>query len=268
MKLCTESDLLEIAVEAHRLWLFLDYDGTLDDFAPTPDEILPNDRVIDLLERLKEAPAVRLAVVSGRRLAHIEELLPIPGVLLAGTYGLEMRTPEGELRLRVREEEVRPTLARLKPRWSELIAGYEGFYLEDKGWTLAIHARFASDEDAAEVLEEARKLVATFDESDLFQIVGGHKFLEISPRLAHKGRTVEHLLESYPWPEALLLYLGDDDKDEEAFDVIHAHGGKALLVSPEPRLSPADCRLPSPQAVWAWLEALVDRRHQRHGGQS
>jgi len=50
--------------------------------------------------------------------------------------------------------------------------------------------------------------------------LGGHKFLEIGPTLAHKGRTVDYLLDRYPWPGALPIYLGDDDKDEKAFGVI------------------------------------------------
>jgi trehalose-phosphatase len=90
----------------------------------------------------------------------------------------------------------------------------------------------------------------------LFRLLGGHKFLEIGPRLAHKGRTVDCLLDRYPWPEALSLYLGDDDKDEEAFGVIKARGGIAILVSPEPRNTKADCRLESPQATRHWLETL------------
>ena len=92
--------------------------------------------------------------------------------------------------------------------------------------------------------------------SDLFRLLGGHKFLEVGPRLAHKGQTVGYLLERYPWPEALPVYLGDDDKDEEAFDAIKAHGGMAVLVAREPRNTKADCRLESPQAVRQWLATL------------
>jgi trehalose-phosphatase len=95
--------------------------------------------------------------------------------------------------------------------------------------------------------------------SGIFRLLGGHKFLEIAPRLAHKGRTVDDLLDRYPWPEALPLYLGDDDKDEEAFSVIKARGGAAILVSAEARDTEADCRLDSPQAARRWIETLPTR---------
>jgi RNA polymerase sigma-70 factor (ECF subfamily) len=67
---------------------------------------------------------------------------------------------------------------------------------------------------------------------------------------------VGYLLDRYAWPGALPLYLGDDDKDEEAFGVIKARGGIAILVAARRRKTDADCRLESPQTVRRWLETL------------
>jgi trehalose 6-phosphate phosphatase len=254
--LCTHERINERLAQAKRLWLFLDYDGTLADFAPTPEHVNPNPGVVDLLTRLARHPRIRIAVISGRRLSHVQALLPVPGVLLAGTYGIELQTTEGERINRVEYGAIRPALDALKPQWLRLIADREGFFLEDKDWALALHARFANDEEAEEVLADARSMATEAATPSLFRLLGGHKFLEIGPRLAHKGRTVDYLLDRYPWPGALPLYLGDDDKDEEAFGVIKARGGIAILVAPEPRNTKADCRLESPQATRHWLETL------------
>ena len=78
-----------------------------------------------------------------------------------------------------------------------------------------------------------------------------------------KVRTVDDLLEQYPWPGSLPLYLGDDDKDEEAFAVVKARGGLALLVASEPRATKADARLDSPQAARRWLRALAEESESR-----
>jgi trehalose 6-phosphate phosphatase len=242
--------------QAERVWLFLDYDGTLADFAPTPEHVLPDPALIDLLNRLVRQPWLRIAVVSGRRLGHVQKLVPVPGILLAGTYGIELQTPQGERFDRLEYDTIRPTLDALKPQWAALLAGRDGFFLEDKGWALALHARFAEETEAEEVLATARRLVTGFTQGappDLFRLLGGHKFLEIGPRLAHKGRTVAYLLAQYPWPGALPLYLGDDDKDEEAFGVIQEQGGIAIVVSASPRKTQADGRLESPQTARAWL---------------
>ena len=245
--------------EAERLWLFLDYDGTLAEFAPTPDHVEPDPQVIDLLTGLAGHPCVRVAVISGRRLSHVEALVPVPGILLAGTYGVELRTSEGEQIDRLAYDAVRPVLDDLKPRWAELIAGREGFFLEDKGWALALHARFADEDEAEAVLASARRRAGDGLPQDLFRLLGGHRFLEVGPRLAHKGRTVAYLFDHCPWPGALPIYVGDDDKDEEAFGVIQERDGVAVLVAREPRDTKADFRLESTYAARHWLATLPAR---------
>ncbi|MBN1887576.1 MAG: trehalose-phosphatase [Thermoflexales bacterium] len=250
------SQLDQHPAQAERLWLFLDYDGTLAEFSPTPEHVIPNPQVVNGLLRLSRRPATRIAVISGRRLDHIRSLLPVPGILLAGTYGIELRTPEGEQINRVDYGAVRPGLDVLKPRWEQLIAGCQGFFLEDKGWSLALHARYAADDEARRVLETARRMASESVNWGAFRVLGGHKFLEVGPQLAHKGQTVSYLIDRYPWPGALLVYMGDDDKDEEAFEVIKARGGLTILVSQQVRRTQADYRLESPQAARQWLEGL------------
>jgi trehalose-phosphatase len=254
--LCTSELVNQRLVRAKRLWLFLDYDGTLADFAPTPEHVDLDLEVIDVLTRLAQRRDIRVAVVSGRQLGQIRLLLPVPGVLLAGTYGIELQTPGGRRIERVASGTIRPVLDDLKPRWERLIAGREGFFLEDKYWALALHARFADDDQANIVLEDARRMATDAASLGPFRLLGGHKFLEIGPRLSNKGQTVAYLLDHYPWPGALPVYLGDDDKDEEAFGVIKARGGVAILVAREPRNTQADCRLASPRAVRHWLQTF------------
>jgi trehalose-phosphatase len=252
----TPPHIAERIAQAARLWLFLDYDGTLADFAPTPDHVDTRPEIVELVTRLAEHPRIRVAVVSGRRLSHVEKLVPVADALLAGTYGVELRTPEGDRINRVDEGTIRPVLDLIKTRWAELMEERHGFFLEDKGWALALHARFADDAEAEGVLNSARRVAVELATSDLFRVLGGHKFLEIGPKLAHKGKTVAYLLDRYPWPDALPVYLGDDDKDEEAFGVVKEQDGIAILVAATPRETQADHRLASPQAARQWLEAL------------
>jgi trehalose-phosphatase len=137
--------------------------------------------------------------------------------------------------------------------------GRSNFFLEDKGWTLALHARFAEDDEAEEVLAHARQVIDQAAPDSRFRILGGHKFLEIAPWLASKRETVTYLLSQYPLPDANLLYIGDDDKDEEAFPVIHANEGVVVkVIQPSQRLQPttADFFFESPDETLQWLEDL------------
>jgi trehalose 6-phosphate phosphatase len=256
----TRNELTQWALETPCLWLFLDYDGTLADFAPTPDLVVPNPEVIHVLEQLVDKDFTRVTILSGRRLEHVRDLIPVPGVFLAGTYGVEFLDDTGATVTRVNYNVIRPVMEKIKPQWEQLIEGRNGFFLEDKGWTLALHARYADWRDAEEVLAQARRLTSQIYPVSHFRILGGHRFLEIAPRRANKRDTVAHLLSHYPLSNARLLYIGDDDKDEEAFPQIHTHAGVAVkVIQPSQASSPtvADFCFESTEETLEWLQELV-----------
>ena len=262
---CSPEQMMEQLLDAERLWLFLDYDGTLADFAPTPEHATSDPAVVAVVEHLAKCPGVCLAVISGRRLSQVQQLLPISNIVLAGTYGVELQMPDGEVVQRVEFNAIRPALEQLKPRWLAVIGRRRGFFVEDKGQALALHARFAADIEAEQVLSAARASAVELVSPREFRLLEGPRFVEVAPAMAHKGRTVEYLLERVTWPDALLFYLGDDDKDEEAFEVVKAHQGLAMLVAAGPRATRADGRLASPEEARRWLHELATRLTARKG---
>ena len=255
--------ILAQLLDHDRLWLFLDYDGTLADFAPTPETVVTDPDVITLMTRLARCQRLRVAVISGRPLGQLRQLLPVSYIWLAGTYGIELYTPDGELLLRAERSIIRPRLEQLLPIWQQLIANRTGFFLEDKGWTLALHARFAAEAEAQHVLSEACLSTLELAASNEFRVLQGDRFLEVGPTMAHKGRAVDYILEQFAWPGALPVFLGDDDKDEDAFAAIQAKQGVALVISALERKTFADARLTSPQAARDWLNTLAGQLGER-----
>src|SRR5512133_3671306 len=77
-----------------RLFLFLDYDGTLVPIAPTPPEAIPDEALLALLRELTERDSIRTAILSGRPLRELQSMLPIPRLIFAGLYGVEMQIGE------------------------------------------------------------------------------------------------------------------------------------------------------------------------------
>ena len=240
-----------------RLLLFLDYDGTLVPIARTPDEARPDAALLELLESLTRVPAIRAVVLSGRALASLQAMLPVPGLILAGTYGAEIQMPDCSTLARVEPENIRPTIEQVRSAWAELIALRSGFFLEDKGLAVALHARFADPAEADFVLSRAQARAEQIISSDRFRLLGSDRFLEVAPMTAHKGHTVEWLLDHETFPNAWPVYFGDDDKDEEAFAVIRQRSGIAIVVGQRQLSSQATERLPSPSAVREWLQFLV-----------
>src|ERR1700728_4627285 len=76
--------------------LFLDIDGTLIDLAPTPDAVIVPSYLPGTLRRLSERLGGALAILSGRKLADIDNLLE-PGLTCAAEHGMMIRTPDGTI---------------------------------------------------------------------------------------------------------------------------------------------------------------------------
>lgn len=239
-----------------QLWLFLDYDGTLVPIAPTPEQAQPDPDLLELLASLARLPKARIAIVSGRPLATLQAFLPVPGLILAGLYGGEVLFP-GQMAPTLRApRDARLVADETRVAWQAVVAGRSGFLVEDKGLSVALHARFAVAGEAEAVLAQARSVAENLLPAAGYRLLGGDRFLEVAPAVAHKGWAVRWLLNTRPLADALPVYLGDDDKDELAFAEILAWGGLAIAVG-ERRLTPISARLPSPSEVRALLRSIL-----------
>jgi trehalose 6-phosphate phosphatase len=260
--------ILDQVHERKITWLFLDYDGTLDELASSPEIVTPKQTIIQIITHLTQQPLIHVAVISGRRLEQVQELLPIPNLLLAGNYGIEMLLASGEKINRVEYTSIRPTIDQVKPLWQEMIADRQGFFLEDKGYALALHASQADADEASEVLAQARKSIKDEYALEPFKMNTGYRFLEIGPVLANKGETVRYLLTRFGKKDDLPVYMGDDERDEEAFQVIKKHNGYVIQVGRAPRSS-VDEQLGSPKEALAWLtrlhENVISVRQKQNG---
>jgi trehalose 6-phosphate phosphatase len=209
---------------------------------------------------------MRTAVVSGRPLSWLQRMLPIAHLTLAGLYGLEVQVAGQPALIEAAPDVVRPVVAQVMSCWAELVAGRPGFLIEDKGLAVALHARWAERGEAGEVLERAQRAAGSLIPAEGFRLLGGDRFLEVAPKAAGKGRTIEALLQRIDFPGAVPVYFGDDDKDEEAFEVIRRLGGHPIGVGNRFPLPTAAERLPGPEAVRHWLGVLwhdwVDYTHQ------
>jgi len=248
-----------VAAASH-LWLFLDYDGTLADFSPLPGLVEPQPELTELMLQLVANPRFRVMIISGRQLKSIQEIFPIPGIFLAGMYGVEIQTPDEETIRRGEYKNVRPFLDRLRPEWEKLIAGRRDFFLEDKNWSLAMHTRTLESKEAEHIFSAARQAANGSAPENQFRWFGDRRYLEIAPIQAHKGKTVEYLLNNFPLAEVRPVYIGDDVIDQEAFEIVHASEGVNIQVANPAsplQLAGADYLLNSPHEVRQWLKSLL-----------
>src|SRR5690606_14493485 len=76
--------------------LFLDFDGTLIDIAPSPDDVVAPQQLVSSLGILARRLDNAIAVVSGRPIATIDALLAPLRLPAAGVHGAEIRFEAGQ----------------------------------------------------------------------------------------------------------------------------------------------------------------------------
>ncbi|MFZ9501923.1 MAG: trehalose-phosphatase [Beijerinckiaceae bacterium] len=225
--------------------LFLDFDGTLVDIAPTPDAVQVDAGLAPALAALRARFAGAFALVSGRRIATLDAFLAPHVFDAGGLHGLEIRAGGRMLdRPQVDRDKLRAAAASLSKR---LIA-WPGAFVEDKGCTIAAHWRLAPGAGAA--LSDALEEIVAGLGAD-WRLQRGKAVAEILPAHADKGRAVEALLAQPAYRGRAPIFFGDDATDEDAIRIVNARGGVSVNVGPRP--SAATFRLPDPASVRALL---------------
>jgi trehalose 6-phosphate phosphatase len=222
--------------------LLLDVDGTLLDFAPTPESVVVPPELLRSLERIKASLGGALGVISGREIAQVDRLLRDVPHAVAGEHGGAIRHgPGGSIE--------RPALPVAPQAWLEAaeraVAAHPGARLERKARGFVLHYREAP-EAGPRFGAMLRDLVAG---SATFELLDGNMAWEIRPRGADKGKAVAALMERPPFAGRVPVFIGDDVTDHDAIRVANAMGGAGLLV--------ADA-FTDPPGVRAWLARVAE----------
>jgi trehalose 6-phosphate phosphatase len=235
--------------------LFLDVDGTLLEIAPRPELVRVPDGLPSLIMRLSAAREGALALISGRPLAQLDQLFQPWRGAAAGLHGLERRRADGILDCVV-DGDSAAALDRLRPKLAALAADRTGLTLEDKGGTLALHYRATPEREP-----EIRAVVDALHReiASALRLITGKMVVEFQPRGADKGRAIAAFLAEPPFLGRRPVFVGDDTTDEDGFAEIRRRGGIAIRVGPSDGATTANYRLPTVEAVLAWLASSVLR---------
>jgi trehalose 6-phosphate synthase/phosphatase len=198
---------------ATRRILFLDYDGTLVPFAPTPKEALPSQDVQTLLAKLCADPANLVVIVSGRPKQDLEEWFGHLPLAMAAEHGVWLREKEGDWRMFKQlsadwKDRVRPILQLYVDR-------LPGALLEEKDFALTWHYRRADPEQASFRAKELLDDLADYTRNIDVQVLEGRKVIEVRNTGVNKGTVAQEWLASRS-PD-FILGMGDDWTDEDLF---------------------------------------------------
>lgn len=239
---------------AQRLFLGLDFDGTLAPHVDDPAAAAPtaeNRRVVQALSRQER---IDTAVISGRALEDVRARVGIDGVEYAGNHGLEF---EGESPLSD-PETTRSMIQTVCERLETELGDIPGCKIENKEITATVHYRMVEDDIEARIRSIVQTVLADIesdDDASGLRGTPGSNIVEIRPAIEwDKGEAVRWFLRRCS-EECLPMYIGDDTTDEDVFRAIAPDGIGVHVGNDE---TAATYRVDDVAEVTALLEWLVD----------
>lgn len=229
-----------------RVLLAFDYDGTLAPIVDDPGSATMRPSTARLLAMATTLYPV--VVISGRARADVMTRLHAVGVReVVGNHGIESRHGREPA-----TGQIQRWLKVLGPR----LASCPGVEIEPKRYTLAVHYRRARARRGAlaTILEAAATLVDT-------RVVGGKLVVNLVPAGApHKGVALARERQRLRCDTA--IYVGDDDTDEDVFNLDQPRRLLGIRVG-RTRASAAAYCIPRQAEIDHFLRTLIELRAER-----
>jgi trehalose 6-phosphate phosphatase len=224
---------------------FLDVDGTLINIADTPQAVLVDRTLLDLIANLHRASGGAVALISGRMISDLQDRIGMPQLPLAGLHGLERRDSAGRLWIHATAPAAKSAI---KEALAPVLARHSGLLLEDKGLTLALHYR-----QAPRLAGYVHQLMGRFADApgQGLELQRGKRVVEIKPAGIDKGTAVAEYLGEPPYIGRRPVFIGDDLNDEDGFAEVNKLDGISIKVGAG--ASCARFRLSGVAAVREWL---------------
>jgi trehalose 6-phosphate phosphatase len=226
--------------------LFLDFDGTLAEFAQHPDGVTIDAGLPALLADLRERLGGAVALVTGRTLAGLDAVTGLPPRAAAGLHGLELRFESG----RTVSAGIPDGASHIARQLREQFRADPRLVIEDKGAGVALHWRLAP--------ERSQECIAAMTEvaaSPEFEILRGHAVIEARPRGTNKGAALAALSKHGSFAGRRPVFVGDDVTDEDGFRSAALLGGFGVKVGPGE--TAARYRMSDVGEVHAWLASSL-----------
>lgn len=208
-----------------KYFLFLDYDGTLTPIVKKPGLATLSRSRRAFLKKLRKAPYIVTAIISGRMLSDLKRRVGIGGLYYVGNHGFEIEGP-GIRITHPKALQAKPILREIKTKLKKGFQKIKGIIIEDKILTLSLHYRLVQAKDLRKMKSIFPGIVRPYLKTKKIRLTYGKKVFEIRPNINwNKGRAVLWFLKKLKARKKdLPIYIGDDTTDEDAFRLLKKRG--------------------------------------------
>jgi trehalose-phosphatase len=246
------------------IFLFLDYDGTLVPIVETPDKAVISKDIKELLDKVSKNPNCHIAIISGRLLKDIKNMIGLKDIIYAGNHGLEIEGPKIRFESQV-SPRLKSIIRQIKENLENKLSGIKGVFIEDKGLTVSIHYRLVDKKDIPLLQNIFTEFISPYIIRDKIKINSGKKVYEIKPPVMwDKGKVVSWLLARQQFAQGedkiFPIYIGDDITDEDAFRALKNKG--LTIFAGELGVSGAQYYLKDTEEVIRFIQQILELKEQ------
>jgi len=229
--------------------LFLDLDASLIDVPPGTAAGVVTPERIHLLARLHDRLDGALALVSGRSVAELDDLVAPLNLTLAGVHGLDRRLDDGR---RVTAEPG-AALASARAALGAFALGRGGVRFEDKGVALALHA----DREAVPAARAAAER-ALADAEGALALRAADGVIELLPAGHDEATALRALAAEPPFEGRRPVFVGGEEA-AAGVRAAAARGGTGVVLAPTTEAPAGAWALADATDLEAWLEDWLNR---------
>jgi len=210
-------------VLAERLAIFLDYDGTLTPIKKHPALAILAFDMRNIIYKLSRLSKLKVAIVTGRSLSEIRQLVPLKDIIFAANHGYHI-TQKGKEWIHPDAERFLGIIHSLCAELRKKLSQFQNIYIENKKFTISIHYRNVLAQQTSQVKKIALNTIKNRYPS--LYIVTGKKVIEVRPSTSWgKGCALQKIIQSFPKAHKFFpIFIGDDTTDEDGFRIVRPQG--------------------------------------------
>lgn len=252
--------------KSEKVFLFIDYDGTLTEIKNKPEYAKPGKKLIEFINTINN-PKFAIIIISGRPLKDLAKILnkmDLTKINLIGNHGAEIKFAAINNNV-YKYSNISmlnyKTIKILKKKIREYAHDIENSQIEEKPFSFAFHYRNSPLKEMAKIkelinyLEEQKKIFK-------FRYLKMKKVIEVMPVNLNKGSVIPIILKKYVkstkyTKNIFIICIGDDITDEDLFNANKT--GINIRVSRPHSLTKtaASYYLKNPDEVLSFLEKIV-----------
>lgn len=207
----TENYIVEKLNKASNKILFLDFDGTLVNFKDDPEQVVPEEDLYEILEKLNKKNC-DIVIISGRDKDFLHTHFGDRNVTLIAEHGLWLKKKDKEWE--VTENVNKNWMDSIRPVIESFVDRTPGTFIEEKNYSLAWHYRKSDPQLGEQRANELSNVLKDLSSNHDLSVLNGNKVIEIKNSGVNKGRAAtKQLTKDYDF----MFAIGDDWTDEYMF---------------------------------------------------